>query len=156
MIIMRNAKQMLRKAIWPILLLPSLLLAGCHGGLDFPWSQTPETHESQLEHVTAANFDERVLKCDKPVLVDFYAEWCGPCKKLGPVLEDFAKDHPEIRVVKVDVDKNSELTSRYGVQSMPTLIVFRDGKTGPPSVGLVPKEYLAELTQAKPVETAIR
>ena len=65
------------------------------------------------------DFDERVLKCEKPVLVDFYAEWCGPCKKLGPVLEDFAQEHPEIRVVKVNVDENPDLVRRYEVKGIP-------------------------------------
>ena len=77
-----------------------------------------------LEHVTTATFDERVLKCEKPVLVDFYAEWCGPCKKLGPVLEEFAKEHPEVRVVKVNVDENADLVARYEVKNMPSLLVI--------------------------------
>ena len=111
-----------------------------HSGT-FPWSE-PEAKDS-LEHVTSATFDERVLKSDKPVLVDFYAEWCGPCKKLTPLLEEFAQEHPEVRVVKVNVDDNPELTKRYGIMAMPTLMVVRNGKVAtPPSVGLVPKSKL--------------
>ena len=68
------------------------------------------------------------MKCEKPVLVDFYAEWCGPCKKLGPVLEDFAQEHPEIRVVKVNVDENPDLVRRYEVKGMPSLLVIRGGQ----------------------------
>ena len=85
------------------------------------WSSlvADEASDSRLEHVTAATFDERVLKCDKPVLVDFYAEWCGPCKKLGPLLEDFAEEHPEVRVVKVNVDDNRDLAGRYAVRCPP-------------------------------------
>ena len=109
----------------------------------FPWSQT---QESRLEHVSAATFDERVLKCEKPVLVDFYAEWCGPCQKLGPVLEDFAQEHPEIRVVKVNVDENPDLAGRYEVKAMPSLLVIRGGQVTSRSMGLVTKEKLTEMT----------
>ena len=125
------------------------LLAGCmgHGGM-FPWSE-PEAKDS-LEHVTAATFDERVLKSDKPVLVDFYADWCGPCKRLTPLLEEFAAEHPEIRVVKVNVDDNPTLTKRYAVMAMPTLMVVRNGKVAAPlSVGLVPKTKLLELVTSE-------
>ncbi len=110
-------------------------------GLVMPWSQPPDS----LEHVTTANFDERVEKCDKPVLVDFYAEWCGPCKQLTPVLEEFAGEHPEVRVVKVNVNDYPELTKRFGVTAMPTLLVFRDGKLAKRSVGWVPKTKIQEL-----------
>ncbi|MGO9111015.1 MAG: thioredoxin [Thermoguttaceae bacterium] len=152
---MRTSMRSCREAFWAAPLLLAFLLAGCVGRnvLVFPWSQTPE---SRLEHVTAANFDERVLKCEKPVLVDFYAEWCGPCKKLGSVLEDFAQEHPEIRVVKVNVDENSDLVGRYGVKAMPTLLVIRGGKVTSQSTGLVPKEKLAEMTAQSAGEIAER
>jgi thioredoxin 1 len=122
----------------------ALAIAGCMGrnGLVMPWSQASD---SRLEHVTAANFDERVLKCDKPVLVDFYAEWCGPCKQLTPILEQFSDEHPEVRVVKVNVDDSPELTKRYGVDHMPTLLVFRGGKITSQSVGWVPKTKIQEM-----------
>ncbi len=150
---MRTAMRLCRTALWAAPLAAALLLAGCLGrnASIFPWSQTPE---SRLEHVTAANFEERVLKSEKPVLVDFYAEWCGPCKRLGPVLEDFAQQHPDIRVVQVNVDENSDLVGRYGVKAMPTLLVIRGGQVTSQSTGLVPKEKLAEMTQEKPKETA--
>jgi thioredoxin 1 len=115
-------------------LLTAAVLAGCMGrnGM-FPWSES-EAKDS-LEHVTAATFDERVLKCDKPVLVDFYAEWCGPCRQLTPRLEEFAQEHPEVRVVKVNVDNSPELARRYGVKAMPTLLVIRDGKVAKKRMG---------------------
>ncbi len=112
-----------RKVFWAFPLVLALLLAGCAGV--FP---QPQTQESLLEHVSTATFDERVLKCEKPVLVDFYAEWCGPCKMLGPVLEEFAQEHPEIRVVKVNVDENRDLAVRYEVNAIPLLLVFRGGE----------------------------
>ena len=101
--------------------------------------------DSSLEHVTTATFDERVLKCDKTVLVDFYAEWCGPCKQLGPLLEEFSHEHPEVRVVKVNVDDNAALTRRYGVSAMPTLLVIRGGQEKDRSVGLVNKEKIRQM-----------
>ncbi len=145
------------KVFWTTpLVLAMLLLAGCMGqkAIVWPWSQTEKSPESRLEHVSSATFGERVLKCEKPVLVDFYAEWCGPCKQLGPVLEDFALAHPEVRVVKVDVDENRDLVARYQVQKMPTLLVIRGGQVTSRNVGVFTKEYLAELTKEKPKETA--
>jgi thioredoxin 1 len=125
-------------------LIAMLVLAGCvgHNGLGLPWSQT---QDSRLEHVTAATFDQRVLKCDKPVLVDFYAEWCGPCKRLSPLVEEYAEEHPEVRVVKVNVDDCQELVKGYQVTGMPTLLVVRGGQVTARSTGLVPKAKLAEL-----------
>ena len=141
---MKNAVCSYRKLFWTVPFLFALLLPGClgHNAL-LPWSQT---EESRLEHVSAATFEERVLKCEKPVVVDFYAEWCGPCKRLGPVLEDFAQEHPEIRVVKVNVDENSELAGRYEVKAMPSLLVIRDGQVTTRSLGVVTKEKLKEMT----------
>jgi thioredoxin 1 len=138
---MKNTIRSPWKAIWALPLLLVLFLVGCVG----PWSQVQQ-QPSRLEHVTTANFEERVLKCDRPVLVDFYADWCGPCQKLGPVLDDFADEHPEIRVVKVNVDENRDLVGRYGVNGFPTLLVIRDGKVTGESVGLVAKQTLVELT----------
>ncbi len=142
-----------QNVFWTAPLVLALLLAGCMGrnALVWPWSEKPASEpESRLEHVSSATFAERVLKCDKPVLVDFYAEWCGPCKKLGPVLEDFAHEHPEIRVVKVNVDENLDLAGRYEVKQMPSLLVFRGGKVTTRNVGVFTKEYLAEMTKEKP------
>ena len=89
--------------------------------------------------VTVSNFEQEVLASEKPVLVDFWATWCGPCKMLAPVLQEFAGEHPEVKVGKVNVDEEMALASRFGVSSIPTLILFRGGHPVATSVGFVPK-----------------
>ncbi len=99
--------------------------------------------------VTDADFDTEVLKADRPVLVDFWATWCGPCKMIAPVLEELARDHDEDMMVgKLDVDGNPATAMRYGVQSIPTLILFKDGQEAERIVGFLPKERL--LAKIKP------
>ena len=98
--------------------------------------------------VTAANFDEVVLKSEKPVLVDFWATWCGPCKMLAPVVEAAAEAHADQLVVgKVDVDQEEELARRFGIMSIPTLILFKDGEKVDTSVGLFGKPQLEALLE---------
>lgn len=92
--------------------------------------------------LTKDNFEEEVLNSDVPVVVDFWATWCGPCMMLAPTLEEFAKDHPEIKVGKVDVDKQPDLAAKYGIMSIPTLLCFKDGEISKQLVGLVPKSKL--------------
>lgn len=92
---------------------------------------------------TLQNFEEEVLKSEKPVLVDFWATWCGPCRRQGPIVEELAEEG--YAVGKVDVDQEMELAQRYQVMSIPTLIVFKDGKEEARIVGLTPKEKLKEL-----------
>ena len=91
--------------------------------------------------ITDASFDEVVLKSDKPVLVDFWATWCGPCRMLGPVIEELATEY-EGRVVvgKVDVDNNQEFAAKYGVRNIPTVLVFKDGEVIGRQVGVQPKK----------------
>ena len=150
---MRTAMRSCRKLFWTAPLVLALLLAGCVGrnALVLPWSQTQKPSDSRLEHVSTATFEERVLKCEKTVLVDFYAEWCGPCKKLGPVLEDFATEHPDIRVVKVNVDENPDLARRYQVRGMPTLLVIQGGRVRTQSIGLVTKAEVQKMTSLSSV-----
>lgn len=97
-------------------------------------------------NITKENFQQEVLNSNKPVLVDFYASWCGPCRMLGPVVDKIAEEHPEFKVCKINIDDQPELTSNYKVMSVPTLMVFRDGKLVNQSLGVKPeKQILAML-----------
>ena len=99
--------------------------------------------------LTDANFDQ-VIKGDKPVLVDFWAEWCGPCKMIGPVVEELAGDYEGKAVVaKLNVDENPQVTARFGVRSIPTLLVFKNGQIVDKQIGAVPKSVLASKLQAQ-------
>lgn len=95
--------------------------------------------------ITSQNFEEEVLRSDKPVLLDFWAPWCGPCRMVGPILEEIAAERPDIKVGKVNVDEQTALASRFGVMSIPTLLVFRDGKPTAQSVGARPKQQILSL-----------
>lgn len=95
--------------------------------------------------VNKNNFESEVMNSDKTVLVDFYATWCGPCKMVAPVLEEIASEHPEYKICKVDVDNDTELAMAFGVSSIPTLVVIKDGKVKNKAVGLRPKEAILEM-----------
>jgi thioredoxin len=94
------------------------------------------------ETVTEATFDEQVLQSDKAVLVDFWAEWCGPCHAVAPVLEKIVEEHDELRLVKVNIDEEQGLATRYGVMSIPTMILFKDGEPTAAVIGAQPKSAI--------------
>jgi thioredoxin 1 len=92
---------------------------------------------------TDDNFEGEVLKSDKPVLIDFWAPWCGPCKAVGPIVEELAEQLKDsVKIMKLNVDENQKIAIKYGVRSIPTLILFKDGKVLDTLIGLVPKERL--------------
>ena len=95
--------------------------------------------------ITEENFEAEVLRSDKPVLLDFWASWCGPCRMQGPILSQFAAAHPEIKVGKVNVDEEPDLAGEFGVMSIPTLAVFKDGKPVNQAVGVQTLQALEAL-----------
>lgn len=100
-----------------------------------------------MEHlkITNKNFEQEVLESKKTVLIDFYANWCGPCKMLRPIIEEIAQEHEEIRVVKINVDEEQELAMKYEIMSIPTLIVIKDGVEKNRKIGLASKSEIISI-----------
>ena len=102
-----------------------------------------------ITHVTDSAFEQEVLKSEQPVLVDFWAEWCGPCKMIAPVLEEIAEEYSgRLRICKVDVDDNPETPQKYSVRGIPTLILFKGGNAEATKVGALSKTQLKEFIDA--------
>ncbi len=99
-----------------------------------------------LLHVTDADFDQQILKSEVPALVDFWAAWCGPCRTVGPVVEELAGEYKDkVKVAKLNVDDNKQTPSKYGVKGIPTLMLFKDGKVVDQIVGAVPKNKIKDM-----------
>ena len=96
-------------------------------------------------NVTKENFDKEVLQAEGTVLVDFWASWCGPCRMIAPAVEKISEEHPDVKVCKVNIDDEQELAIKYGVMSIPTLLVVKNGEVVNTAVGLRPKEEIEEL-----------
>ncbi len=96
-------------------------------------------------NLTNLNFEDEVMRSDKPVLIDFFANWCGPCRMVSPLVDEIAEERSDIKVCKVDVDEQGELAAQFGVSSIPMLVVLKNGKITAQNIGAVPKPAILEM-----------
>ena len=111
-------------------------------------NMTTENDSAAIVHATDDSFEADVLNADTPVLVDFWAPWCGPCKAIAPVLEELAKERSDVRIVKVNIDDHPKAATQYNVRAIPTLLLFKNGEVAQSVVGAVRKPQLEELLNA--------
>jgi thioredoxin 1 len=103
----------------------------------------------ELITITDDNFEEEVIKSDKPVLIDFWAVWCGPCRMVAPIVEELATEYEgKVKIGKLDVDSNQQTSIKFGVRSIPTILIFKDGKVKETIIGAVPKKNIVEKLNA--------
>jgi len=109
--------------------------------------EAPKNEESKIEimKVTSANFEKEVLNSEKTVLIDFYADWCGPCKAYSPIVESVASENEDIKVVKIDIDEAQDIATKYQVMSIPTTVIIKNGEEVNRAVGMISKSDLIEL-----------
>ena len=96
-------------------------------------------------NMNQGNFMKEVIRSDKPVLLDFYATWCGPCRMVGPILDEIATERPDIKVCKINVDEEAQLATQFGIMSIPTLMVFKNGEKTNQALGALPKARILDL-----------
>ena len=121
----------------------ALLLSALTAPPPSPWHEDPDMSSELITHTSDASFNADVIEAGTPVLVDYWAEWCGPCKMIAPILDEVSKDYDgKLRVAKMNVDENRDVPAKYGIRGIPTLMLFKDGQLAATKVGALSKAQL--------------